>query len=118
MNTNGMNLFVGNVSRTATEEQLRSVFSQHGVVTSVKIIKDRLTGDTRGFAFVVMSTKEEGEAAIAALNGYELEGQRLRINEARPREEGAGNRGGGFDRPRRPFNNNGGGHGGPRGPRY
>lgn len=110
----GINLYVGNVARNVSEEQLRSLFSQYGAVTAVKIIKDRMTGEMRGFAFVDMDSTNEGQAAISALNGYELEGQRLRVNEARPREEG-GPRGGGFDRPRRPFNGGGGGN---RGPRY
>ncbi|HZW60798.1 MAG TPA: RNA-binding protein [Candidatus Babeliales bacterium] len=98
---NKFNIYVGNVASTVTEDQLRNLFAQYGHVLSVKVMKDKFTGEARGFAFVEMASSEEGQAAIAAINGNELNGQRLRVNEARPREErGAG------DRPRRPFNNN------------
>ena len=104
-----MNIYVGNVSVGCSEEQLRTLFSQYGQVKSVKIIKDRISGEHRGFAFVEMSTMEEGQEAINGLNGAECAGQRLRINEARPREE----------RPRRPFNGGGSSNGGgSRFPRY
>ena len=82
-----MNIYVGNLSYEATEEDLRSAFAAHGNVKSVNVIMDKMTGQSRGFAFVEMATKEEGEAAIAALNGSELRGRPLKINEARPREE-------------------------------
>jgi RNA recognition motif-containing protein len=83
-----MNIYVGNVSRLATEETLRSLFSQFGDVSSVKLIKDKFTGELKGFGFVEMNDAQEAQGAIAQLNGQELEGQRLRVNEARPREEG------------------------------
>lgn len=91
-----MNIYVGNLSYQASEDDLREAFSAHGTVTSVSIIMDRATGQSRGFGFVEMASKTEGEAAIEALNGKELRGRALRINEARPREERA---------PRREFRN-------------
>ena len=87
-----MNIYVGNLSRTATEESLRALFSQFGEVSSVKLIKDKFTGSPKGFGFIEMHNANEANAAIEALNGHESEGQRLRVNEARPREEG-GSRG-------------------------
>jgi len=86
-----MNIFVGNLARTVTEDRLRTLFATYGNVVSVKVIKDKFTGNVRGFAFVEMGSHEEAVQAIEGLNGKELEGQRLRVNEARPREEGAGN---------------------------
>lgn len=103
-----MNIYVGNVAVGVSEDQLRNLFAAYGTVKSVKIIKDRLSGEHRGFAFVEMGTMDEGKQALEALNGTELGGQRLRINEARPRE----------DRPRRPFHGGGNGGGGSRFPRY
>ena len=82
-----MNIYVGNLSYQATEDDLRDAFAAHGGVASVNVIMDRMTGQSRGFAFVEMETKEAGDAAIAALNGFELCGRPLKINEARPREE-------------------------------
>jgi len=82
-----MNIFVGNVSRTASEDQLRKLFEQYGQVTSARIIKDRFTNESRGFAFVDMPVAAEGLAAINGTNGYELEGRPLRVNEARPRTD-------------------------------
>jgi RNA recognition motif-containing protein len=87
-----MNIYVGNLPRTATEESVRSLFSQFGDVSSVKLIKDKFTGSPKGFGFIEMSSSNEANAAISSLNGQEFEGQRLRVNEARPREEG-GSRG-------------------------
>ncbi len=84
-----MNIYVGNLSRTATEASVRSLFSQFGEVSSVKLIKDKFTGNLKGFGFVEMHNANEANAAIAELNGKEFEGQRLRVNEARPREEGS-----------------------------
>ncbi|MCX5921824.1 MAG: RNA-binding protein [Candidatus Dependentiae bacterium] len=81
-----MNIYVGNLSRLVTEEKLRSLFAQFGTVTSVKLIKDKFTGQPKGFAFVEMGSANEAQTAITELNGQELEGQRLRVNEARPRE--------------------------------
>ncbi len=93
-----MNIYVGNLSYDTAEEDLRQAFEGFGQVTSVSIISDKYSGRSRGFGFVEMSTKEEGEAAIAGLNGTDLHGRKLNINEARPRTEGGGggdSRGGG-----------------------
>jgi RNA recognition motif-containing protein len=83
-----MNIYVGNISRMTTEEKIKSLFAQFGEVTSVKLIKDKFTGELKGFGFVEMPNTSEASAAIAQLNGQDVDGQRLRINEARPREEG------------------------------
>jgi RNA recognition motif-containing protein len=90
------NLYVGNMSFSTTEEQLRELFSQYGTVTKVQVIMDRETGRPRGFAFVEMS--DGGDQAIAAMNGAQLDGRTLTVNEAKPREDrggGGGGRGGG-----------------------
>lgn len=81
-----MNIYVGNLSYGMTEDELRDAFSAYGDVSSVKILMDRETGRSRGFAFVEMPNKSEGESAIAQLNGKDLGGRTLRVNEARPRE--------------------------------
>lgn len=100
-----MNIYIGNVSFDTTEEQLRQAFESYGEVTSVNVIKDRYTGESRGFAFVEMSNKDEATAAIAGVNGQELNGRTLNVNEARPRRErddrGGSNRGGFRNTPRR-----------------
>ena len=80
-----MNIYVGNLDFSSTEDSIRALFEQHGEVTSVKLITDRDTGRSRGFAFVEMSSNDEGRAAIAALDGKELDGRALKVNEARPR---------------------------------
>ena len=110
-----MNIYVGNLAREATEEDLRAIFSEFGQVSRVTILKDRLSGEPRGFGFVEMSSPEESKAAIEGANGRQLKGQSLRVNEARPREDGPnrGGGGGGGDRGRRP--GGGGGGGGRRG---
>ena len=91
-----MNIYVGNLSFDTAEEDLRKAFESHGEVTSVSIITDRYTGKSRGFGFVEMPSKEEAQAAIAGVNGQELHGQVLNVNEARPRtERSGGSRGGG-----------------------
>jgi RNA recognition motif-containing protein len=116
-----MNIYVGNVSYSATEEQLRELFSQYGTVKSVKIILDKFTGQPRGFAFVVMGSEEEADAAIAGLDGKEVAGRNLRINKAREREEGQGGQGSQGGRPQRSERpeRSGGFSGGPRRtPRY
>ncbi|HUF72133.1 MAG TPA: RNA-binding protein [Gammaproteobacteria bacterium] len=82
-----MNIYVGNLSYGMSEDELREAFSAYGDVSSVKILSDRETGRSRGFGFVEMPNQAEGEAAIAELNGKELGGRTLRINEARPREQ-------------------------------
>lgn len=93
-----MNIYVGNISFSMTEEDLTGLFSEYGEVTSCKIITDRDTGRSRGFGFVEMAEDEEGQSAISALNDHDVDGRRLKVNEARPREErgGGGGGGGGF----------------------
>src|ERR1700710_1397101 len=87
-----MNLYVGNMAFSTTEETLRQAFSQFGTVTKVQLIMDRETGRPRGFAFVEMS--DGGDEAIAALNGQQLDGRALTVNEAKPREDRGGGGGG------------------------
>lgn len=87
-------MYVGNLSFDATQEDLEGLFSAHGTVSDVFILKDRESGRPRGFAFVSMETPEEMNAAIEALNGEEFMGRNLNINEARPREERGGGGGG------------------------
>lgn len=86
------NIFVGNLNFKTSEDDLRKLFESHGSVSRVTILTDRETGRSRGFAFVEMPNPEEGNKAIAALNGTELEGRTLNINEARPKGERAGGR--------------------------
>jgi RNA recognition motif-containing protein len=81
-----MNIYVGNLSYSLSEQELRDAFAAHGEVSSVKILSDRETGRSRGFGFVEMPNQNEGEAAIEQLNGKDLGGRALRVNEARPRE--------------------------------
>jgi RNA recognition motif-containing protein len=96
----GKRIFVGNLPFSATEEQLRDLFAQHGEVTSAEIVKDRFTERSRGFAFVEMADDAAATAAVAALNQYQMEGRPLTVNEARARTEGGrGPRGGGDRRP-------------------
>ena len=92
-------LFVGNLSFNTTENDLQDLFAAHGTVTSVDLIMDKFSGRPRGFAFVTMETKEGAEAAIQALQGKNVGGRDLTVNEARPREE-------------RPARSGGGGYGG------
>ena len=102
----GSKLYVGSLPYSTTEQQLSELFGQHGSVQSAKVITDRFTGQSRGFGFVEMATDEEAQKAIAALNGAELGGRTLVVNEARPQEKrpfggGGGERGlGGGDRDR------------------
>src|SRR3984957_6240362 len=105
-----MKLYVGNLPYSMTDTDLQNLFAQYGTVQSAQVIMDRDTGRSKGFGFVEMSTSEEGQAAIQALHDQEVNGRKLTVNEARPREErggGGGGRGGrgGF----------GGGGGGGRG---
>jgi RNA recognition motif-containing protein len=90
-----MKIYIGNMSYNTTEEQLRETFGGFGEVSDVNIITDRETGRARGFAFVEMANSDEANAAIAELNGKELDGRQLTVSEARPRAEGGGRRGGG-----------------------
>ncbi len=80
-------LYVGNLSHDTTENHLKDLFTPHGAITEISVILDRVTGKARGFAFVTLSTKDEADAAIKALNGLEWEGRNLVVNTARPREE-------------------------------
>jgi RNA recognition motif-containing protein len=89
-----MKLYVGNLAFQTSSSDLQELFGQAGTVTSASIIEDRDTGRSRGFGFVEMASKEEGDAAIAQFNGKEFNGRNLTVNEARPRED-RGNRGGG-----------------------
>jgi RNA recognition motif-containing protein len=82
-----MNIYVGNLSYGMSEDELRDAFGAFGEVSSVKILMDRETGRSRGFGFVEMPNKSEAETAITQLNGKEVGGRALRINEARPREQ-------------------------------
>ncbi len=95
-----MNIYVGNLSRDLSETELKEAFAAFGEVSTCNIIKDKFTGESRGFGFVEMPNKDEGEKAIAAMNGKDMKGRNLTVNEARPRT----------DRPR-----TGGGAGGGRG---
>ncbi|OFW31079.1 MAG: RNA-binding protein [Acidobacteria bacterium RIFCSPLOWO2_12_FULL_60_22] len=89
------NLFVGNMSFQTTENDLRSMFEPFGEITRVNVVTDRDTGRARGFAFVEMTNDEEAAGAIAALNGKEVDGRALNVNEARPKTERSGPRTGG-----------------------
>jgi RNA recognition motif-containing protein len=89
-----MNIYIGNLSFETTEEELRQAFEGFGEVSSVNIIKDKYTGDPRGFAFVEMSNQGEATAAISGLNEQEMNGRTLKVNEARAREDRGGGRGG------------------------
>jgi RNA recognition motif-containing protein len=96
-----VNIYVGNLSREVAEDELRQAFEAFGQVTSVNIIKDRYSGESRGFGFVEMATKSEAQAAINGLNGTSLGERTLSVSEARPRAEGG----------RRPYGGGGGGGG-------
>jgi len=87
-----MKLFVGNLSFETTENDLQDLFEQHGQVGEVALTMDRMTGKSRGFAFITMNDKAQGEAAVNALNGKEFAGRALTVNEARPREDRGGAR--------------------------
>ena len=108
-----MNIYVGNLPYQITEEELKTAFEEYGEVTSVKIVIDRETGRSKGFAFVEMSDDTKGASAIEELDGAELLGRTLRVNEARPRPQRNGGGGGGGGR----GGNRGGGGGYNRGPR-
>src|SRR5438105_7992844 len=93
-----MRLYVGNLSFETTENDLEDLFGQYGTVTEVALMMDRMTGRSRGFAFVTMGSPAEGQAAISALDRKDVAGRNLTVNEARPREERAGGGGGGGSR--------------------
>lgn len=107
------NIYVGNLPNQATEEELKEAFARFGQVSSVSIIRDKFTRQSRGFGFVEMSNKEEAKAAISSLNGTDLHGKSLNVKEARPRTEGGGGGGpGGGGGGRGGFGGGGGGGGG------
>ena len=91
-----MNIYVGNLSFNLTEDDLRTAFSAYGTVEKAAIITDKMSGQSRGFGFVEMPNREEAVKAIEGLNGKDLKGRNLKVNEAQPRPAGGGNRGGGF----------------------
>ncbi len=106
-------LFVGNLSFKITENDLQDAFAAHGTVVETNLMMDRMSGRPRGFAFVTMSSEEEAQKAIEALNGKELDGRALTVNVARPREERPPGGGGGGSRgPRRDYGGGGGSGGG------
>jgi RNA recognition motif-containing protein len=86
----GKKLYVGNLSYGTTDSDLQTLFGSHGTVQSAQVIMDRDTGRSKGFGFVEMDSGEQAQAAIAALNGHQVDGRALTVNEARPREERAG----------------------------
>ncbi len=96
----GSKLYVGGLPYSATEPQLNDLFAQHGTVESARVITDKFTGQSRGFGFVEMSTSAEASTATSALNGTQMDGRTLTVNEARPQESrsGGGGGGGGGDR--------------------
>jgi len=89
-----MNIYVGNLSYEATQDDIRQAFEAHGEVSSVSIIMDKMTGRSRGFGFVEMPDKNAGQAAVSALNLQEIRGRAMTVNEAKPKTEGGGSRGG------------------------
>ena len=99
-----MNIYVGNLSWSMTDDDLSNLFTQYGSVTSAKILKDKMNGRSKGFGFVEMEDDEAAKAAIAALNETEVQGRKLIVNESQPRQEGGG--GGGYKK------SGGGGYGG------
>ena len=94
----GSKIYVGGLPYSATEQQLSDLFAAHGAVASARIITDKFTGQSRGFGFVEMSSDAEAQAAITALNGSEMGGRTLTVNEARPQEPRTGGGGGGGGR--------------------
>ena len=97
-----MNIYVGNLSYSVTEDDLKQAFEAFGQVASVSIIKDKFSNQSKGFGFVEMPTQEEAQAAISGMNGKELKGRAMNVNEARPRTDdrrGGGGGGGGGRRP-------------------
>jgi RNA recognition motif-containing protein len=99
----GSKLYVGGLPYAATEAQLTTLFAAHGTVESARVITDKFTGQSRGFGFVEMASKEEGQAAISALNGTQMDGRPLTVNEAKPQEARTGGSGGSGGRGRTDF---------------
>ncbi|MEK9138676.1 MAG: RNA-binding protein [Bacteroidota bacterium] len=110
-----MNIYVGNLPRQATEDDLRQAFQAFGEITSVNVIKDKFSGESKGFGFVEMAKKSEAEAAMTALNGKPFMGQTIAVNEARPKSDSGRRGGGGFGGGG--HRGGGGGYGGGRGGR-
>ena len=96
-----MNIYVGNLSTGATDEMIREAFESFGEVTSARVIKDKYTGQSRGFGFVEMTTQSQAQTAIKSLNGKELQGKDMKVSEARPSTGGARPRGGRMEDNRR-----------------
>jgi RNA recognition motif-containing protein len=109
----GRKLYVGNLGYDVTDSDLDQLFAQHGTVDSASVIMDRATGRSKGFGFVEMSSDQEAQAAMTALNGQEYSGRALTVNEAKPRPEGGQRRSGGGG-----YGGGGGGYGGGGGRRY
>ena len=111
---NQMEIYVGNLAYATTDDGLKAAFAQFGEVTAVRVVTDRMTGRSKGFGFVTMPDAAQAQAAIDALNGHELDGRTVRVNESqpKPREERRGGFGGGFR-----GGDRGGFRGGDRGPR-
>lgn len=107
-----MNIYAGNLARQTTEEELKQVFEEFGQVTSVTIIKDKFSGESRGFGFVEMPSRAEAQAALDSLNGKDLNGRVLNVNEALPRTDDRKQGGGGGGRGRSGGGRSGGGGGG------
>src|ERR1700709_1820622 len=105
-----MNIYVGNLSWTMTDDDLNNLFTQYGSVGSAKILKDKMNGRSKGFGFVEMEDAEAAKTAIANLNETEVQGRKLIVNESQPRAEGEGGGGGGFKK--RSFGGGSGGGGG------
>ena len=105
-----MNIYVGNLSWNLKDQELANLFASHGEVVSAKIVNDKFTNRSKGFGFVEMANDEQAQAAIAALNGTEVDGRNIVVNESRPKPEGGGSGGSGFKK--RSFGGGGGGYGG------
>ena len=104
-----MNIYVGNLSWNLKDQELSNLFASHGEVISAKIVNDKFTNRSKGFGFVEMANDEQAQAAIAALNGTEVDGRNIVVNESRPKPEGGGSGGSGFKK--RSFGGGGGGGG-------
>lgn len=104
-----MNIYVGNLSWNLKDQDLSNLFASHGEVASAKIVTDKFTNRSKGFGFVEMPNDDQAQAAISALNGSEVDGRNIVVNESRPKPEGSGGGGGGFKK--RSFGSGGGGGG-------
>ena len=104
-----MNIYVGNLSWNLKDQDLSNLFASHGEVVSAKIVTDKFTNRSKGFGFVEMANDDQAQAAITALNGSEVDGRNIVVNESRPKPEGGGGGGGGFKK--RSFGGGGGGGG-------